>query len=117
MIYLDNAATTQIRPEVLDAMMPFLKDSYGNAGAVYDLGRKAAEAVATAREQVAYLVGCSPTQIVFTSGGSEANNLAVFGLRRHLLRTGKTHIITSAVEHDSMLKAVKELCSPLNLDG
>ena len=113
MIYLDNAATTQIHPEVLDAMMPYLKEEYGNAGAMYGLGRRAANAVAEARQQVARLIGCAPNQIIFTSGGSEANNLVFAGLRPYLLANGKTHIITSAVEHDSVLKAVKSVCNPL----
>lgn len=113
MIYLDNAATTQIHPDVLDAMMPYLKEGYGNAGAMYGLGRRAADAVAKARQQVARLIGCEPNQIIFTSGGSEANNLVFAGLQPHLLANGKTHIITSAVEHDSVLKAVQSVCSPL----
>lgn len=113
MIYLDNAATTQIHSEVLDAMMPYLKEEYGNAGAMYGLGRRAANAVAEARQQVARLIGCAPNQIIFTSGGSEANNLVFAGLRPYLLANGKTHIITSAVEHDSVLKAVNSVCNPL----
>lgn len=113
MIYLDNAATTRIHPEVLDAMLPYLKEEYGNAGAMYGLGRRAANAVAEARQRVARLIGCEPDQIIFTSGGSEANNLVFAGLRPYLLANGKTHIITSAVEHDSVLKAVKSVCNPL----
>lgn len=113
MIYLDNAATTRIHPEVLSAMMPYLKEEYGNAGAIYKLGRQAANAVAEARQQVARLIGCEPNQIIFTSGGSEANNLVFIGLRPYLLANRKTHIITSAVEHDSVLKAVKSICNPL----
>lgn len=113
MIYLDNAATTQIHPEALDAMLPYLKEEYGNAGAMYGLGRRAANAVAEARRQVANLIGCEPGQVIFTSGGSEANNLVFAGLRPYLLANGKTHIITSAVEHDSVLKAVKSVCNPL----
>lgn len=113
MIYLDNAATTQIHPEVLDAMLPYLKEEYGNAGAMYGLGRRAANAVAEARQQVANLIGCEPDQIIFTSGGSEANNLVFKGLQPYLLSKGKTHIITSSIEHDSILKAVRDLCNPL----
>ena len=113
MIYLDNAATTQIHPEVLDAMMPYLKEEYGNAGAMYGLGRRAANAVTEARQRVAKLIGCEPGQIIFTSGGSEANSLVFSGLRPYLLTNGKTHIITSAVEHDSVLKAVNSVCNPL----
>lgn len=114
MIYLDNAATTQIHPEVLEAMMPYLKEEYGNAGSIHGLGRQAANAVFKARQQVARLIGCEPSQIIFTSGGSEANNLVFAGLRPHLLSRGKTHIITTAVEHDSVLKAVRSVCNPLH---
>lgn len=113
MIYLDNAATTQIHPEVLDAILPYLKEEYGNSGTMYGLGRRAADAVAEARQQVARLIGCDPNQIIFTSGGSEANNLVFAGIRQYLLSNGKTHIITSAVEHDSVIKAVKSVCNPL----
>lgn len=110
MIYLDNAATTPISPKVLDAMLPYFKEEYGNAGAVYGLGRRAAEAIAKSRQQVADFVGAKPEQIIFTSGGTEANNLAILGCRRYLKEKGKTHIITSSVEHDSVLQSVKALC-------
>lgn len=113
MIYLDNAATTPIHPAVLEAMMPYLKDDFGNAGTMYELGRRAADAMAKARKQVAELIGTTPEHIVFTSGGSEANNLAIHGLLPHLTKIGKTHIITSMVEHDSVLKAVNSVCNPL----
>lgn len=111
MIYLDNAATTQIAPEVLDAMMPYLTDNFGNAGTLYSLGRKAADAVAHARQQVADMLNCSPEQIIFTSGGTEANNLVFSGLQPYLRKIKKTNIITSPIEHDSVLKAVKKMCT------
>lgn len=111
MIYLDNAATTKISPEVLDAMMPYLTDNFGNAGTLYGLGRKAADAVAHARQQVADMLNCEPEQIIFTSGGTEANNLVFFGLRQYLTDINKTHIITSSVEHDSVLKSVQKMCT------
>lgn len=114
MIYLDNASTTPIHPRVLDAMLPYLKEEFGNAGTIYGLGRRAASAVAKARKQVADLIGCSPEHIIFTSGGSEANNLAIHGVVPYLREIGKTHIITSAVEHDSVLKAVNSVCNPLS---
>lgn len=114
MIYLDNAATTQIHPEVLEAMMPYLKEQYGNAGALYGLGRQSADAIATARKQVANLIGANPDQIIFTSGGTEANNLAILGSRRFLEKKGKKHIITSMTEHDSVLNAISALCNPLS---
>lgn len=110
MIYLDNASTTRIDPRVLEAMMPYLTDEYGNAGTLYGLGRKSAEAIAKARQQVADLIGANPDQIVFTSGGSEANNMVFAGVRDYLLSIGKTHIVTTEIEHDSVLNAVKNMC-------
>ena len=92
MIYLDNAATTKIAPEVLAAMMPYFTNEYGNAGALYSLGRSAADAVQKAREQVAELFGCTPDHVVFTSGGSESNNTVFKGLRHKLTEQGKKHL-------------------------
>lgn len=109
MIYLDNAATTKIAPEVLETMMPYLTDEFGNAGSLYALGRRAAEAVAKARKQVADCIGARPEQIIFTSGGTEANNLVFKGLAPYLKEHGKTHLITSKVEHDSVLNTVQEM--------
>ena len=79
MIYLDNAATTQIDPVVLEAMWPYLATEYGNPGGLYGLGRSANAAVQTAREKVAQFIKASPEQVIFTSGGSEANNLVFHG--------------------------------------
>lgn len=109
MIYLDNAATTQICPEVLKEMIPYLKEEYGNPGSVYGLGRRAAEAVEQARQRVADFIGASPEQIIFTSGGSEANNIVIRCTRKHLLLVGKDTILTSPVEHDSIMRAVQNL--------
>lgn len=114
MIYLDNAATTQISPKVLEAMMPYLKEQYGNAGALYSFGRQAADAIAKARKQVADLIGAKPEQIIFTSGGTEANNLAILGSKKYLEKKGKKHIVTSMTEHDSVLNAINALCNPLS---
>ena len=111
MIYLDNASTTRIDPEVLNAMMPYLTDQYGNPGTIYDLGRQAAEAVQNARVQVADFIGAQPEQIIFTSGGSEANNLALIGLENYLLYFKKHHIVTTDIEHDSLLRAADSLSS------
>lgn len=110
MIYLDNAATTKMAPEVLETMMPYLTDEYGNAGSLYALGRRAADAVAHARKQVADCIGARPEQIIFTSGGTEANNLVFKGLASYLKSQGKTHLITTEIEHDSVLNTVKEMC-------
>lgn len=109
MIYLDNAATTKIAPEVLDAMMPYLTEEYGNAGSIYKFGRTANAAIQKARAQVATLFNCQPENVVFTSGGSESNNTVFKGLKHRLLDTGKKHLVVSAIEHDSVLKAAEML--------
>lgn len=109
MIYLDNAATTPVDPEVLEAMLPYLSTEYGNPGTIYKLGRNAASAVTNAREEVACLINCKPEQIIFTSGGSEANSLAITGVKDYLINQGKKSIITTKVEHKSVLKAVEKM--------
>lgn len=113
MIYLDNAATTQITPAVVAAMLPYLTDSYGNAGSLYKLGRDSALAIEKARAQVAGLMGAKPEQIIFTSGGSESNSLVFHGLLDYLSRIGKKTVVVSATEHDSVLKAANALRIPL----
>lgn len=109
MIYLDNAATTKIDPDVLREMMLYLTEQYGNAGTLYELGRNAAEAVRKARGQVAKLFSCPSENIVFTSGGSEGNNIVLKGVAAKLKEAGKTHIVVSAIEHDSVLRAAESL--------
>lgn len=109
MIYLDNAATTKMYPEVLKTMLPYMKEQYGNAGTLYTLGREAGEAIDKARHQVACLLKCSPENIIFTSGGTESNNAVIFGLRRYLIEQEKTQIISSKVEHDSIIHALYAL--------
>lgn len=104
MIYLDNAATTKIDPEVLAEMMPYLTDQYGNAGTIYTLGREANKAVELARERVAEFLGTTPEHIIFTSGGSEANNLVFYGYPWK-------HILTTTIEHDSIRTAAVDLIS------
>ncbi len=89
MIYLDNAATTPIIPEVLDTMTPYLTTQYGNAGSLYSLGRISAQAISTARRQVADLIGCAPENIIFTSGGSESNNLVIMIPIQHFIELSK----------------------------
>lgn len=89
--------------------MPYLKDEYGNAGSIHSLGRSANKAVNKAREQVAKFMHCYPEQIVFTSGGTEANNMALNGITNYLKTIGKTHILISAVEHDSIMRFSTEL--------
>lgn len=109
MIYLDNAATTKIDERVLEEMLPYLTAEYGNAGTLYKFGRNASFALRRARNQVALFLHTAPEQIIFTSGGSEANNLVFGGLKDYLKRIGKTHILVSAVEHDSVLRAAEAL--------
>ena len=109
MIYLDNAATTKVSPEVLEAMTPYFSDVYGNPESIHSAGRKAAKAIEKAREQVAVPIGADPSNIIFTSGGSEANTLAIVGLADYLKYVGRTHIITTKVEHHSVLNAIKSL--------
>lgn len=109
MIYLDNASTTPIDRRVLESMMPYLTTQYGNAGTLYKFGRAANEAIQNARAQVSRFVGASNGSIIFTSGGSESNNLVFRGVKEYLKRIGRTHVLVSAVEHDSVLRAAESL--------
>lgn len=101
-IYLDNNATTALHPAVLDAMLPFLRDHYGNPSSIHWAGREVSSAVEEAREQVASLIGCDPTEVVFTSCATEANNMAIKGVAA-ARRSKGNHIITTTVEHPSVL--------------
>jgi len=103
-IYFDNNATTPLLPEVFDAMQPYLLESFGNASSIHQQGQHARAAVEGAREQVAELLGARPSEIVFTSGGTEGDNLALFGL----VAAGD-HVISSTVEHHAVLNACKRL--------
>ncbi|MBT9560757.1 MAG: cysteine desulfurase [Myxococcales bacterium] len=96
-IYLDYNATTPVLPDVVDAMLPFLRDHYGNPSSSHALGLRTRAAIATAREQVAALIDCEPSEIVFTSGGTEANNLAIFGATEAI--PGRRRLVTSTIEH------------------
>lgn len=109
MIYLDNAATTQVSQRVVNAMLPYFTEMYGNAGSIHTMGADAAKAMQKAREQCARPINADPEDIIFTSGGSEANTLAIVGLAKHLISIGKTHVITTPVEHPSVLEAMKYL--------
>jgi cysteine desulfurase len=105
-IYLDNAATTPIDPEVLEAMISVLKDYYGNPSSAHAHGRKVKALIEESRSKVATLLGCSPGEITFTSGGTEADNMALRGAVSSL---GVQHIITSPIEHHAVLHTVEEL--------
>jgi cysteine desulfurase len=107
-VYLDHSATTPVRKEVLEAMVPYLSEVYGNASSVHAFGREARVAVENARETIANLIGANPNQLYFTSGGTEADNLALFGTVRAKEKKGK-HIITSVIEHHAVLDSAYEL--------
>ena len=101
-IYLDYAATAPVLPEVLDAMLPFFMSQFGNPSGVHAFGRETRKAVEQARRRTAGLLGADSREIVFTSGGSESNNLAIKGAA-YSLRTKGNHIVTSKIEHPSVL--------------
>ncbi|MDX9709807.1 MAG: cysteine desulfurase NifS [Trichloromonas sp.] len=107
-IYMDNNATTAVRPEVLDAMLPFYREQFGNPSSVHWAGRAVSGAVEKAREQVAQLINCSPAEIVFTSCGSEGDNMSLKGTV-DALRDKGDHIITTTVEHPAVLETCKHL--------
>jgi cysteine desulfurase len=102
-IYFDYNATTPLDAAVREAMLPFLAENWGNPSSVHHVGRKARAALDDARERTASFLGAKPSEIVFTSGGTEANNLAIFGTARRLKAKGK-HLITSSVEHHAVLQ-------------
>ena len=107
-IYLDNAATTKIDERVLDAMMPYLKDSFGNASSVHSFGRETKVLLEDAREAVAEFIGAKPSEIYFTSGGTEANNFAIKGTAfEHLNK--RNHIISTPIEHSAVLDTLEYL--------
>ena len=98
-VYFDNAATTPMAPEVLEAMLPYMREHFGNPSAIHAFGRKTRAAVEQARRQVAALLNCTPGEIIFTSGGTEADNMVLNGAVRDL---GVKHIITSRIEHHAV---------------
>jgi cysteine desulfurase len=107
-IYLDHAATTPMRPEVVERMTPYFSDLFGNPSSIYRLGRQSLAALDEAHELVARVLNCRPTEIVFTGGGSEADNLAIKGMAYSKRRRGN-HIITSAIEHHAVLHTCQQL--------
>lgn len=108
-IYLDYNATTPIDPRVLEEMMPYLSENYGNPSSIHSFGRKGKEALDKAREQVSQLISATPKEIVFTSGGTEAANFAIKSTARSLLREKGSHIVTTRVEHECVLESLKFL--------
>src|SRR5262249_14576088 len=110
-IYLDHNATTPIDADVLKAMLPFLREEFGNPSSAYPLGQRARDAIETARAEVAALIGAHPDEITFTSGGTEASNIAIRGAAR--LHADRRGIVTTAIEHP----ATEECCRLLERDG
>ena len=107
-VYADNAATTRIADEVLKEMMPFLTENYGNASSLYSLGVVSSKAIIKARQQVADAIHAEPGEIIFTGGGSEADNW-LKPIARSLAKKGKKHIITSCIEHHALLHSMARL--------
>ena len=108
MIYLDNAATTKTAPEVVEAMLPYFSEYYGNPSSIYAIAGKSKEAITKGREQIANVLGAKPEEIYFTSGGSEADNWALKTAARMYRRRGN-HIITTKIEHHAVLNSCKAL--------
>ncbi|MBU5431366.1 cysteine desulfurase NifS [Intestinimonas sp. MSJ-38] len=108
-VYADNAATTRIAPQVLDAMLPYLKEEYGNPSTLYKLGREAKIAIEKAREQVAQVIGAKAEEIFFTGSGTEADNMALKGVLYGPAGKGKKHLITTKIEHHAILHTAMAL--------
>ena len=107
-VYLDNAATTKVRPEIAEAMAKAMVENYGNPSSIYKAAQRAATAIAAARQQVADLIGASPKEIIFTGGGSEGDNMLIKGVAHANVKKGR-HIITTQVEHHAVLHTCEEL--------
>jgi len=123
-IYLDHAATTPVRPEVVEAMLPYFGELYGNPSCTYGLGEASRDALEASRRTLAEVLGCRPREIVFTSGGTESDNLALLGTCRALAAQGR-HLVTSGIEHHAVLHTAKALSEdgwrvtvlPVDADG
>ena len=115
LIYLDHAASTPVLQEIINEMIPYLGDLYGNPSSIHTYGIKSKIAIQTARRRVAFLIGAKPSEIFFTSGGTESDNLALKGISKSIrnYQNKKNHIITSSIEHDAIL----ETCHYLEKDG
>ena len=108
-IYTDNAATTRMSDTAVAAMLPCLQGNYGNPSSLHTVGQRANEALQSARETVARCLGCDPKEILFTSGGSEADNQAIISAARFGALKGKKHILSTAFEHHAVLHTLKKL--------
>jgi len=107
-VYLDYNATTPLAPEVLEVMLPYFREEFGNPSSIHSFGQRAKAALYDARERVASLIGASPNEILFTSGGTEADNLAILGVLE-AAEGGRRHLVTSSVEHHAVLNSMKAL--------
>ena len=108
-IYADNAATTRLSDTALKAMLPYLQEEYGNPSSLHSVGQRAQEALTEARARIAQRLGCQPTEVIFTSGGSEADNQAIRSVAAFGKLKGKTHIISTAFEHHAVLHTLEAL--------
>ena len=108
-VYADNAATTKMSRTAINAMLPYMDEIYGNPSSLHTVGQQAAEALASARERIAVCLGCTPAEIYFTSGGSEADNQAILSAAARGERQGKKHIISTAFEHHAVLHTLEKL--------
>lgn len=108
-VYVDNAATTAVSKDVLDSMIPYYTEKYGNPSSLYSIGRDSKKAIETAREDIAKCLNALPSEIFFTSGGSEADNWAIKGVAHEQALKGKNHIITTTFEHHAVLHSVQSL--------
>ena len=108
-IYADNAATTKMSPAAIEAMLPYMSETYGNPSSLHSIGQAANEALTDARRRVAEVLGCDAREIIFTSGGSEADNQAIISAARLGARKGKKHIISTAFEHHAVLHTLQKL--------
>ncbi len=116
MIYLDHSATTAVDPRVVEAMLPFWTETYGNPSSIYGLGRRAGAALEDARRRIAAILNCQPTELVFTSCGTESDNLAMRGVLLAAAAKGKRHIITAPAEHHAVLHTAADLAEHLDCD-
>ncbi len=107
-IYLDHNATTPVDPEVVDAMLPYLSQTFGNASSVHQFGRDAKVALENAREQIAAFIGAKPSELYFTSGGTESDNIAVFGVAQRF-RSTRNHLVVGSTEHHAVLEPAEYL--------
>ena len=113
LVYADNSATTRLKKEVLDEMMPYLTEEYGNPSSIYSLSNTPRKAIEEARARVAAAIGAEPSEIIFTSGATEADNWAIKGAAYRMRAKGRTHIVTSKIEHHAVLNT----CEALEKEG